>query len=742
MQAEIANAINDPSSPTPYPSPNSSQAAAPIYVVIVDPNHSDTNGGYNIQGTYTYSDGQVANINMISIGTSFFSGTTTVVPDSFTMTFGHEMAERMSDPTGDNNGVSVTPPAALPNNLIFPPGVTTGQIGDYEPVQPGGIHYAYRLGGTGGVAVQPYWSATDQAFVVADGNSQTVYLSPNWTITNPGPPQNETGTFSGNYGLMIVGDNVTYNATAAGTQVTVNGQTFYFDPGTITSALIYIADTNNTVNIDGVAGGQSLTVYLENGSDTANVCAANRDLNAIQGGLGIHGFGALSDTLNVYDQAEGGANYSLSSTDLVRLGGGLSGLDWSGIDYVNINGGAAGPNTYLIEGTDTETNLNTNSAGDSISVNQTDLGTALNITTASNTRVDMGACAPCRTSGAVNVTLNNAALIDTDTVNIDDSSDAGGHTVYVDNGSIDYLAPAFIYIADYTCSNINVAGSQGGTTWNVLGTEPPAVGIVNGHPVFFYTTTTITANGTDTVNVGFQSEVQYIQGPLDVNSSHPDAVTMTIDDSADPSAYTATVTTNSIQGVGTAAPIGYGNGSLSSLNILGGTGGDTWNVQSTEGPLYMLVSGGTVNVGNAGSVQGILGLLDINGPVNNGVVLNINDSADPASYTANLSVDTDLNKGSVQGMRRRNHVQPRRAWTIESPGRYRGRNLGRAKHGRRPAPCSQTRPPSPATAPTPSTSARPAASPGSSAHSTCSTLGPRTPSSWMIRPRTTAAHTP
>jgi hypothetical protein len=80
MQNEIQKVIDNPSTPIPPPINNATITQAPIYVVIPDPAHSNTNGGYNVPGQYsgTYGSGR---INMISVGTS---GN---IEDFFTTTF-------------------------------------------------------------------------------------------------------------------------------------------------------------------------------------------------------------------------------------------------------------------------------------------------------------------------------------------------------------------------------------------------------------------------------------------------------------------------------------------------------------------------------------------------------------------------------------------------------------------------------------------------------------------------------
>src|SRR5262249_10132724 len=121
-------------------------------------------------------------------------------------TFAHELAERMSDPMG--GGVLVSAPPSLPASFLSNPGSPASdpsnweQIGDFEPEPANQDHYTYRIGGPSAAAiVQPIWSRVDQAFIVADGNSERFTLTPIWTGIGGSNP-----TFTHTYNLTINGD--------------------------------------------------------------------------------------------------------------------------------------------------------------------------------------------------------------------------------------------------------------------------------------------------------------------------------------------------------------------------------------------------------------------------------------------------------------------------------------------------------------------------------------------------------
>jgi streptogramin lyase len=77
---------------------------------------------------------------------------------------------------------------------------------------------------------------------------------------------------------------------------------------------------------------------------------------------------------------------------------------------------------------------------------------------------------------------------------------------------------------------------------------------------------------------------------------------------------------------------------LQSLTLNGGTGGDTYNLQDTLVPIFLQSPGpDIVNVGAAGSVQGIQGALSV---ASGGATMVVDDSADPTPRTFTLSPTT------------------------------------------------------------------------------------------------------
>jgi hypothetical protein len=256
-----------------------SLSQAPIYFVITEPGaayYDTTDGstpklntdgtlqlhgggaGYNSPGNYT--DGTAYHYAYISTG--FTSGSVTA--DSFTPVTSHELVEGMSYSATDKNGthyngVNVT---LAPNS---PPGDT--QIADGEAG-----YYGYRLGGPGGPLVTSFYSHADGGqFIVQDGNAQEITFQAAPNAWSPGGPF----SFNHHYTLTVLGDQRGLNTddvlvitpSAAGTQITLNGESFFFgqDQGTI-----------DTINVNLLGGNNTLVVNDQNGlSDTWTVTGSS-----------------------------------------------------------------------------------------------------------------------------------------------------------------------------------------------------------------------------------------------------------------------------------------------------------------------------------------------------------------------------------------------------------------------------------------------------------------------------------
>ena len=225
---------------------------------------------------------------------------------------------------------------------------------------------------------------------------------------------------------------------------------------------------------------------------------------------------------------------------------------------------------------------------------------------------------------------------------------------------------------------MNITTGSGGDTVNVLATGVP--------------TSLSTSGGHDTVNVGNAGSVQGILGALTIQNP-PSFNTINVDDSADTTARTVTLSTfvsggaswGSITGLAPAA-INYKYADTSGVNITTGSGNDTVNVLATGVPTNLSTGGGhdTVNVGNAGSVQGILGTLTIQNPPS--ITRSTSTTRPtPSARTVTLSTFSSggASWGSITGLApARDQLQVRRHQRREHHDRLGQRHGQRARHRR------------------------------------------------------------
>ena len=242
--------------PTWVPSTNGKPQQAPVFVVINDP----TDAGDGSHG-FNWTDGTT---HAIYEGNATISAGS-VNMDLFTRTFSHELAEAMT------SGITVSNPGQTTDQNGGP-----NQISDGEPDNDKSI-YAYRLNG---LLVQPYWSQSDNVFLVPDGYMQTLTLTPIWS----------GGSFTGQYNLSVDGDQygtnfndqITIGQVASGTQmggvaVDLDGETFTFDrtvfgsyQNLIPNIYVNTKGGANQVNVTDLAYGVNVSVDSYSAANTTN----------------------------------------------------------------------------------------------------------------------------------------------------------------------------------------------------------------------------------------------------------------------------------------------------------------------------------------------------------------------------------------------------------------------------------------------------------------------------------------
>ena len=277
--------------------------------------------------------------------------------------------------------------------------------------------------------------------------------------------------------------------------------------------------------------------------------------------------------------------------------------------------------------------VNTGSGSNTVNILDTSAHIAINVIGSGTDTVNVGNAGSVQGILAA-VNLQNPPSYNT--INVNDSADTTARTVTLSTyssgganwGSITGLAPTAINYKYFDTSSVNITTGSAADTVNVL-----ATGV----------TTNISDGGYDVVNVGNGGSVQGILGTL--NLQNPLSFnTINVNDSADTTARTVTLSTyssgganwGSITGLAPAA-INYKYFDTSSVNITTGSAADTVNVLAT-GVTTNISDGGydVVNVGNGGSVQGILGTLNLQNPLSYNTI-NVNDSADTTARTVTLS---------------------------------------------------------------------------------------------------------
>jgi hypothetical protein len=178
---------------------------------------------------------------------------------------------------------------------------------------------------------------------------------------------------------------------------------------------------------------------------------------------------------------------------------------------------------------------------------------------------------------------------------IDDSADTTARNVTVSGGAITGLAPAAIYYQQYDLKSLTVYGGSGANNFTVAGTPANALGFATTlHSGAGYNT--VNVQGTDgplnvvgggyddVVTVGQGGSVQGVQGAVTVTNP-PSYTALTIDDSADATARSATVSGGAVTGLAPAA-INYQQNDLMSLHVYGGSGGNTFTVAGVPSTPY------------------------------------------------------------------------------------------------------------------------------------------------------------
>jgi Ca2+-binding RTX toxin-like protein len=254
---------------------------------------------------------------------------------------------------------------------------------------------------------------------------------------------------------------------------------------------------------------------------------------------------------------------------------------------------------------------------------------------------------------------------------VDDSGDTLPEQPTLTGTSITGLAPAAISYTPDNLVSLTILGSSGSNRLTVADTSAPTTfqDSSHGDTVFVQGTTaplTLLGGGaTESVTLGNSGGANNTLTAVGGSVTVQDVGALTADDSADTVGQNATIGAGSISGLA-AAPISFSG--IGTLTLIGGQGSNTFTVadtvsgttvlnsnsagldtvvvQATTNPLTISGHGAdAIGVGNAGTVQEILGSVTINGAQS----LVVDDSAD-ATARGNAAAPVLLASGSVTGL--------------------------------------------------------------------------------------------
>jgi hypothetical protein len=559
--------------------------------------------------------------------------------DNFSHVFSHELAESMSSPDGD--GYMVNPGAGWPNQptSILGFGISGwGQIGDFEPDQ----HYLFHM--TSGVQVQAYWSLNDQAFIVPDGSAlHQFYVTP---MDNPAyvpiplGGQIMTGFSVSGYNLDILAyqgaptnDQIEISMVpnpinglptdpANGSQeiqITVNGETAWFDDRTIKNLNIYAGGGQTTLTLNGLDAlkpGGSFNV--DSAGDLKVIYTENSSLKVP---LTVGLVGKLTVVGAAYPNPE-----SVAVTNNSITVNGNAPLQYSTARVVDFNG------TVLQALTSLEVDGGVNCT---FTIQSTPSGTPLSIVTAgANNNVALLGLSEPVTISTLYQDVFTAAVQPGGQWTLTNLADPLGVDVTINGNTVEYQN--YVALTLPGIQGLMMNGSPGNTHFTVESTgtaEPLTINTGAGTNTVDVAAAAsaviIDANGTDTVNIG---SAQTLDG-VDPVTVHGDGnTTLTLNDQNTPLPASYGIIANEVERDGHRTPssttttlFNYDHIktlTLSASNNDSNGGGNVIDIEVTTVPTY--VNGGTATTSI--SVDSTLKNLD-----NIGAYLTIAGASSPVS---------------------------------------------------------------------------------------------------------------
>lgn len=699
-QTEIEKILPEMSSWTKPQGQNAVES--PVYIVVYDTAETDSqNGGEGWNGSMSYN----VNGSNLSMNEIFISDPSNGGQNGFTDTFSHEIVERMFTGSGTSNtGLTMDALADADTDGEY----QNAQISDNEPDQG---NYTYRLDGS--LQVQAYWSLSTPnanglnggfgAFVVPDGNTQNVFLAPQWNPAGTDKNGVPKYTYTQKNQLVILGDQfgaqgntITLSTTPGndGVKVTLNGDTEsfdqFFEPGlTVTGVTVEPGGGSSAVNVLATAFGIP-TYIVDQGNDKVVVGNTFGSVNngagylgnieasvyvAANGDIGEPGstYLYLDDSGDTAGQTltmnDGEISYNFDGTvNASTIYYNPSSSSTGDVTYLAVYGGTGG-NTFNVNNTSklyNGTYLSTGTGNGTVNVYATQ-GTLYDDNPGGGDTTNLGVGNTSNLNGFVSVTGEGATSLD-----VNDSQDTTGRTVTMGDGTLSGLGSGGILWTPTSSrtggvTSVEVQGGSGANIFNVNNTS-------NLYSGTYLSTGTgadavyvlATQSGLDVYNPGGQDNTYVgagstgsLNGFVNVDGA---STYLTVSDISDTTGRTVTLNDGSILGLGTGgiywAPGSTSTGGVISVEVEGGSGGNTFNVQNTSN-LYRyttIFTGTGTNTVNVAATKGsaTTGGLEVYNQggddsvdVGLGSVANINGFVDAVGFgTTSLLVDDHLDSTS------------------------------------------------------------------------------------------------
>jgi hypothetical protein len=256
-------------------------------------------------------------------------------------------------------------------------------------------------------------------------------------------------------------------------EVLVNGRREYAGLWSgLTGITIAATAGNDTVNIEDLPAGISLTVNLGDGTDAVNLSPTAQNLNAIQGNVTINGQAGTTVTCNDQSNSAGQA-YTMTANTLARTGSTL--ISYVGVGSLVLNGSNGG-NTFTVQGTSAGTAMRINGGSGTNTAVGSDTANAWTIS-GRNTGTVTGAVIPGPVTFSMVQNLLGGADVDTfsfaDGQGVDGIIDGGGgvntldYSAYTGNVIVNLQLNAATGVGGAIANIQNVTGG-GGPGYNIL----------------------------------------------------------------------------------------------------------------------------------------------------------------------------------------------------------------------------------------------------------------------------------